>query len=169
MERDFRKIQDCEFSDVVDLLYDAFPIPRDHIEDDLREMRANPRQNGDLYGLFEGKKLIATATYGACFGNLSSQEDSDDADTLWDGEGCLRYLAVDANHRREGIASWIVDKVIEDLKETVECPCVALNAIEGNEWLIRFWESRGFVVFGPLITDDYGTHRSYVLWFDKDE
>ena len=159
---DFRKIRPDEFDAVLDLLDKSFPVSRGHIKRDLRIIQQNPKGNGEIYGLFTEGQLIATAAYGRCYGLQSNQAQSE----MWDGEACLRYLAVDEAHRRKKYASWIVDKVIKDMKEAGS-PCLAVAALAEDEVAVRFWENKGFEHYDTFKSDEYGTHRSYVLWFER--
>lgn len=159
---DFRKIRPDEFDAVLDLVDRFFPVSREHIISDLRIIQQNPRGNGEIHGLFIDGKLIATACYGRCYGLQSNQAQQE----MWDGEGCLRYLVVDEDHRRQKYATWIVDKIIHDLKDA-GAPCLAVAALAEDEIAVRFWEKRGFEHYDTFKSDEYGTHRSYVLWFER--
>ena len=159
---DFRKINDSDFESILDLLDDAFPVTRDYIEKDLRVIRSNPKANGDIYGLWIDEELIVTATYGACYGILSGQEDVPEE---WDGEGCMRYLVVAEKHRRKGYAKWIIHRAIEDLK-AMSSPCLGVSVLEEDEVAMRLWEGFGFKCYDKAFKkDEHGTYSAYALWF----
>lgn len=151
---DFHKIQDSDFEAVVDLLDMSFPVSRAYIERDLKKTQKHPKAQGHIHGLWVDSELVGTVTYGACY----------DKDTGWDGEGCIRYLAVHPEHRRKGYATWIIKKCIENLKQ-LNSPCVAVAVLAENKVTIKIWENFGFKYYDTHDQDEYGTHHSYALWF----
>ena len=158
---DFHKIKPSEFQSVVDLLDKSFPVSRDFIERDLKEIQKHPKANGEIHGLWVDKTLVGTATYGAIYGTTSSQPDGE----AWDGQGLIRYLAIHPEHRRKGYATWIIKRAIEDLKQ-VSSPCVALSVVADDTVAIKMWEDFGFKQYDDAYTDELGfTHHSYALWF----
>ena len=157
---DFHKIQSSDFQSVVDLLDASFPVSRAFIESDLKEVQKEPKANGDIYGLWVDGELVGTATYGSIYGATSSQPDEE----AWEGEGLIRYLAINPEHRRKGHATWIIKKVIEDLKE-VGCPCVGISVWVQDTVTVKMWEDFGFQKYNDTFTDEFGTHQSYALWF----
>ena len=58
---DFHKIQTSDFQAVVDLLDISFPVNREFIEKDLKEIQKHPKANGDIYGLWADGELVGTA------------------------------------------------------------------------------------------------------------
>ena len=159
---DFRKIEHSDFEDIVSLLDDSFPVGRERIESDLREILKNPRANGTIYGLWLDGVLIGTATYGACYGLQSNQPGGDE----WQGQGAMRYLAIHKDYRRKGYATWIINKAIEELRrESSPCLCVAVLA--EDEIGVRMFENLGFQYYDTFKTDVYGTHQSYALWINQ--
>ena len=158
---DFHKIQPSDFQSILDLLDKSFPVSREFIERDLREIQKNPKANGEIHGLWVDGILVGTATYGALYGKTSSQPD----DEAWDGEGLIRYLAIHPYHRRKGYATWIINKAIKDLKE-LGSPCVAVSVLAEDAVAIKMWEDFSFEKYGDTFTDKHGfTHHSYALWF----
>ena len=143
---DFHKIQPSDFKAVVDLLDTAFPVSRDFIERDLREIQKNPKANGEIHGLWVDGTLVGTATYGALYDFPSSQPDGE----AWEGQGLIRYLAIHPKHRRKGYATWIIKKAIEDIKQ-VGSPCVAICVLAEDTVAVKMWEDFGFKY--------YDTHR----------
>ena len=157
---DFHKIQSSDFQGVVDLLDESFQVSRELIERDLKEIQGNPKTGGDIYGLWVDETLVGTVVYGAIYGTPSCQSDE-----AWEGEGEIRYLAIDPKHRRKGYATWIIKKAIEDLKQ-VGSPCVAVSVLAGDKVAEKIWEGFGFKKDNEAYTtDEYGTHDSYALWF----
>ena len=158
---EFHKIQLSDFESVVDLLDTSFPVTRDFIERDLREIQKNSKANGDIYGLWIDGKLVGTVTYGAIYGVTTSQPDSE----VWEGEGLIRYLSIDPKHRRKGYATWIIKQALKDLKE-VGSPCVAISVLAEDTVAAKMWEDFGFKNYDDTYTDGLGfTHHSYALWF----
>ena len=149
---DFHKIQSSDFQSVVDLLDTSFPVSREFIEKELKETLKHPKANGEIHGLWIDGTLVATATYGACYG-----ED-------WNGEGFMRFLAVHPEHRRKGYATWIIKRAIEDLKQ-VNSGCLAISVLAEDTVAVKIWEDFGFKYYDTHAQDEYGTHHSYVLWF----
>lgn len=152
---DFHKIQDSDFQAIVDLLDTAFPVSRAFIERDLKETQENPKELGEIYGLWVEGKLVGTVIYGACYGG----------DDGWNGEGRIQYLAIDPNYRRKGYATWIIKKSIADLQQ-LNCPCVAVSVLAEDPVAIKIWEGFGFQYYDTHDQDEYGTHHSYALWFE---
>ena len=161
---DFHKIQTSDFQSVVDLLDASFPVSREFIDRDLKEIQKHPKANGDIYGLWVDEELVGTATYGSIYGITSNQPDSDEA---WTGQGLIRYLAIHPHHRRKGYGTWIIKKVIEELKQ-VGSPCVGIGVcvLADDEVARKIWEDFGFQKYDDTFTDKFGfTHQSYGLWF----
>jgi len=157
---DFRKIETSELETVVDLLDASFPIGRERIARDLKEILKNPRANGTVYGLWLEGVLIGTATYGALYGVPSSQPDA----TAWQGEGLMRYLAIHKGYQRKGYATMIIKKAIADLKKE-SSPFLCVAVLAEYEIGVRLFEKLGFQYYETFETDVYGTHQTYVLWF----
>ena len=159
---DFHKIQSSDFQSVVDLLDASFPVSRSFIERDLKEIQKHPKANGDIYGLWVDATLVGTAIYGSIYGTTSNQPDGE----AWEGEGLIRYLAIHPEHRRKGYATWITQKVIEDLKE-VGSPCVGVCVWVQDTVAAKIWEDFGFQKYADTFTDEFGfTHQAYGLWFE---
>ena len=158
---DFQKIQSSDFEAVVDLLDKSFPVSRAFIENDLRKIQKHPKANGDIHGLWIDGTLVGTATYGSLYDHPSSQPDGE----AWEGEGLIRYLAIHPEHRRKGYATWIIKKVIKDLKQ-IGSPCVAISVLAEDQVAVKMWEGFGFKQYDDAHTDEHGfTHHSYALWF----
>ena len=151
---DFRKIETSDFDAILELLDNSFPVNRERIEKDLKEIQKNPKSEGEIHGLWIDHKLVGTATYGACYHK----------DDGWNGEGFIRYLAIHPDHRRKGHATRIIKKAIAYLKE-VGSPCVAVSVLAEDKVVVKIWEDFGFEKYGDISTDEYGTHQSYALWF----
>ena len=101
-------------------------------------------------------ELVGTAIYGACY---------DKEDDGWNGEGCIRYLAIHPEHRRKGHATWIIKRAIADLKQW-DSPCIAVSVLAEDKVVIKMWEDFGFKYYDTHSLDEYGTHGySYALWF----
>ena len=157
---DFRKIETSDFDAILELLDNSFPVSRERIEKDLKEIQKNPKSEGEIHGLWVDETLVGTATYGACYGFQDNQPDGE----AWNGEGHIRYLAIHPDHRRKGHATWIIKKAIADLKE-VGSPCVAVSVLAEDKVAVKIWEDFGFEKYSDAATDEYGTHQSYALWF----
>ena len=157
---DFHKIQPSDFEAVMDLLDTSFPVSREFIERDLKEIQKHPKANGDIYGLWVNETLVGTAIYGAIYDYPSSQPDGD----AWDGQGLIRYLAVHPEHRRKGYATWIIKRAIEDLKQ-LNSPCIAVSVLAKDTVAVKMWEDFGFKYYETHKQDEYGTYDSYALWF----
>ena len=157
MSFDFRKIQASDFNAVRDLLDTAFPIPRYIIERNLKEIAANPKAEGCIYGLYEKGTLIGTVTYGPCH--------NDDG---WDGEGVIRYLAIHPDYRRRGHAKRIIERAITDLKAAA-CPCICVATHVDNTIATEIWEQFGFECYEDSFETDYGPHQGFVLWLEADK
>ena len=160
---DFRKIEHSDFENIVNLLDDSFPIGRAQIDSDLREILKKPIANGNIYGLWLEGVLIGTATYGACYGFQDNQPGGDE----WQGQGAMRYLAIHKDYRCKGYATWIINKAIEDLKKESGSPCLSVAVLAEDEIRVRMFENLGFEYYDTFKTDEYGTHQSYVLWFNQ--
>ena len=156
---DFHKIQPSDFETVVDLLNISFPVTREFIERDLKEIQKHPKANGDIYGLWVDGELVGTAIYGAIYDYPSSQTDGD----AWEGQGLIRYLAIHPEHRRKGYATWIIKKSIEDLRQ-LSSPCIAVSVLAEDKIAVKIWEDFGFKYYDTYTQDEYGTHYSYALW-----
>ena len=148
------------FQSVVDLLDTSFPVSREFIERDLKEIQKHPKANGDIYGLWVNETLVGTAIYGAIYDHPTSQPDGD----AWEGQGLIRYLAVHPEHRRKGYAAWIIKKAIADLKQ-LDSPCIAVSVLAEDKVAVKMWEDFGFKYYETRKQDEYGTHNSYALWF----
>ena len=159
---DFRKIEPSDFENIVSLLDASFPIGRERIDRDLREIRKNPRANGHTYGLWLDGVLIGTATYGACYGYQDNQPGGEE----WQGQGAMRYLAIHKDYRCKGYATWIINKAIADLKEA-SSPCLCVAVLAEDKIGVSMFESLGFQYYDTFKTDAYGTHQSYALWFNQ--
>lgn len=151
---DFHKIKDSDFETVLDLLDISFPVSRAFIERDLKEIQENPKTQGEIHGLWVGGKLVGTATYAAIH----------DKDHGWNGEGTIRYLAIDPNHRRRRYATWIIEKIIADLKE-LGSPSVNVSVLAEDKVVVKMWKNFGFEYYDTHCQDKYGTHHAYALWF----
>jgi ribosomal protein S18 acetylase RimI-like enzyme len=62
----------------------------------------------------------------------------------WDGRrGWVYHLAVAESHRRQGIATRLVDQIEAGLRD-LGCPEVRVNVGEDNAGGRGFWQSRGY-------------------------
>jgi ribosomal protein S18 acetylase RimI-like enzyme len=95
-------------------------------DDDLSLARMARRNPGLLLVASEGTRVIASAL-GA-----------------WDGRrGWIYHVATDETHRRQGIASRLVDQVEAGLRD-LGCPKVSALVRDTNEDGRGFWHARGY-------------------------
>lgn len=166
---DWKPIENSEFDDILDLLDASFPIRRELINRDLQEVIDDPRPHGKIYRLkVDGNQIVGTAIYGQIYRTPQSQSDSNARES----QGILRYLAIHSDHRRKGYATWILNKVMSDLKDA-GCPCLCISIWPDDDVCRSLSKRFGFEYFDTFINEDHGIpddkHNIYVYWFPTDE
>ena len=166
---DWKPIENSEFNDILDLLDVSFPICREIIDQDLQEVIDDPTPHGKIYRLkVDGNQIVGTAIYGRLYGTPKSHPGD-----VWEGEGILRYLAIHPDHRRKGYATWIINKVMSDLKD-VGCPCLCISIWRHADDVYRnLYKRFGFEYYDSSISERYGEYFGeqdyYVYWFPTGE
>lgn len=145
-----------EVNEVIELLDVSFPVPRDFIEREVTKSRSYPEKEGQLYRLRSSDgDLIATAIYGQQYGEG------------WNGEMTVRFFAVHPDHRRQGHAAWIIEKIMSDA-QACGSPCVCLSVLQSDTVAAGIWKRRGFTIYATQPCKEYsenGLHDCYVYWF----
>ena len=137
---------------LVDLCFDA---DRDLLRKDIHTVLESPGIYGDVYGLWDGEVLVGCLCYGRCYAGE------------WAGEGYISHLAVRPEFRRRGLATYMVDKAIADLKAS-GAPCVCMTVKVGSVAALSFWQRYGVMLYDPAYeSDGYGMYESYVRWFGE--
>lgn len=160
---DWQKIDSSEFNEIFELLDISFPVSRPILQDDLNQVIKNPRGEGIIHRLKVNDQIIGTAAYGRLYD-----------DEYWNGEGIMRYWAVHPDHRRKGYGTWILNKVMSDLRNAGS-PCMVVAILSSNRTIRAFYERLGFTEYAPAFIDEdvatqqiYGEHSGYVKWFEKE-
>lgn len=166
---DWKPIKNSEFDDILDLLDVSFPVCREMINRDLQEVIDDPTPHGKIYRLkVEGNQIVGTAIYGRLYGTPKSQPER----AAWEGQASLRYLAIHPDHRRKGYATWILNKVISDLKDA-GCPGLCISIWPDDDVCRNLYKKLGFEYYETFINEDHGIpddkHDIYVYWFPTDE
>lgn len=95
-------------------------------DDDLSIARMARRNPGLLLVAAEGSRIVGSALGG------------------WDGRrGWIYHVATAASHRRQGIATRLVDRVEAGLRD-LGCPKVSVFVRDENDDGRGFWEARGY-------------------------
>ena len=158
---DWKVIEPTEMDEVVDLLDASFPIDKDFIKRELAEIGDPPHENIKIHRLRIDDELIATATYGQYF------------DDSWNGESYIRFLAVHPEHRRKGYATWIIQKIMDEI-QALGSPCLCLSVLKSDSVCADMWKRRGFELYDTDTSpcEDYpecGPHDYYAYWFEGQE
>lgn len=151
--------ESTDITEVIDLLDVSFPVDRAYIEREVTKSLSDPDLSGRLYRLrSETGDMIATVTYGQLYGDG------------WDGETFVRFFAVHPDHRRQGYATWIIDKIIQASRASGS-RCIVLACRQSNTLAAGIWKRRGFTVYRhavqPEAYPEYGLHDYYVYWFSE--
>lgn len=153
------KIKPSELDTAVELANVAFPVEKSLLAYDFKQIMKSPDLYGHLYGAWiteAGRDLlIGIISYGRYYyGN-------------WNGEGKISNLAVDPLQRRRGVATFMVDRAIADMKAE-GVPCIGIDIAQNNPGAQAFWENYEFELYAKNYRVDNLTYNSYAMWFTEE-
>lgn len=138
----------CETEQVINILYDSFPVKRELIKEYIEEVSQTHYYN--VCALRVDNKVVATATFA-----LDRRKVGD-----------LKLLAVHKDHRKKGYARYMVDKILADLKSR-GCRRVYIAA---TDEVVEMWEKFGFEYTDTFYCKAFGAedifHAYVIQWLD---
>ena len=158
--RYFIPILEKELDAVIALLKDAYAEFAFMIADDIHEIFKDSIRNGVIYGLWVDEVLVGTAVYGAVYGIPCGTT------AEWEGQGLIRYMAVDKKYRRQGHGTYMVDCMLNDLKKRAK-EYIGICVDADNIAAIGLWTKFGFEYHNSFDAVDMGEFHSYILYLDE--